>query len=339
MGVSSSKDKSTQTAEVYITQQFSGTCQVTCQNTMSNVSISIIDSTVGGNIEVTQSCATNASCLIGSSMDASADVLFKAASSSNAKNTAELPWYTQPINADTSVTNSRQSIKESISQTTNESCQISSYNQMNNISIFAANSTIGGDISVSQNASTQGQCQLNNSMQAAAYASGQAQNKSMSGKDKKGEKLGDKSGKLAIISFLVIGIVVFVIVSIVGKVISGKSKSSEKAKQEQQAIEARAAAGCPGGLKPIFDPKTGKPVIDPNTKRPVCPPPPLFPPQQGPVIISASGTPMMASAGGGSQTQPLLTTTYQTYGSRGGSNPSATVQTPQLTPSAGVIPA
>ena len=278
MGVSISKSESEQSAEVHITQQFSGNCQITCQNTLSNVVISIIDSTVGGSVTINQSCATNASCLIGSNMDATTDVLFKATNSANAKNTTELPWFLQGINFDYAESSSRQDIRQAITQTTNESCNISSYNQMNNISIFAANSTIGGDISISQNASTQGQCQLTNSMQAAAYASGQAQNTATSGKDKKGEKFSNKSGKLMVVTYLIIGIVVVVIVSIVGKIIAGHSKKAAKSKREQEFIEARAMAGCPGGMRPILDPKTGKPIIDPNTKRPLCPPPPLFPP-------------------------------------------------------------
>lgn len=277
MGLSISKSSSEQSAEVYLTQQFSGTCNVTCQNSMSNVTIDIINSTVGGNVTLSQSCSTNASCLIGSSMDATADTTFKATNSANAKN-AWSGWSLDPFNADISETDSRQDIKQSINQSTAETCNVSSYNQMNNITIFASNSTIGGDISVSQTASTQGQCQLTNSMSAAAYATGQTQNTATSGKDKKGQKKGNKSGKMVGLTYLVIGVVVIVIVTIVGKVISGHSAKSAMSKKEQKAISARARAGCPGGVKPILDLKTGKPIIDPRTKLPICPPPPIYNP-------------------------------------------------------------
>lgn len=327
MGLSSSKNSSEQSAEVYLTQQFSGTCNVTCQNTMSSVSISMIDSTVGGNVEINQTCSTNASCLIGSTMDATSDVLFKATNSANAKN-AWSGWSLDPFNFDSASNDSRQDIRQSINQSTTESCNISSYNQMNNISIFAANSTIGGDISISQNASTQGQCQLHNSMSAAAYATGQAQNTASSGKDKKGQKFGDKSGKLTILTYLVIAVVVIVIVSIVGKIIAGHSKKSAESKQEQEFIEARAMAGCPGGMKPILDPKTGKPVLDPKTKRPVCPPPPMYPPRSAPpVVVTPGGQRQYASAppqftGGPTRIQETVeapvTVVLQDYGSRGG---------------------
>lgn len=275
MGASSSKSTSSQEADLYISQQFSGSCNVSCDNSINNLSIDIINSTVGGDVSVTQSCSTNAQCLIGSSSDATTDVLFAAANSSNAMNAGS---FLDPFNYDKSVSKTRQTIKSSISQSTSEQCNVSTANQMSNVSIFAANSTIGGSISVSQQGTTQGNCQLTNSMSAAAYASGQSENQSRSGKDKKGQKFGNKSGKLTIFTYLIIGMVVIVIVSIIAKIISGKSAKSEMTAQEMAIAQARAQAGCPGGGKPIMDPKTGKAFIDPRTKRPICPPPPLFPP-------------------------------------------------------------
>ena len=274
MGSSSSKSVSEQSANTYLTQQFSGTCNVTCQNVASNISIDLINTTLLGGISLTQTCSTDATCLSSSAMDATADVLFKAVNSANAKN-AWSGWSLNPFSFDSSEADSIMSIKNSINQSTSETCNISSYNQMNNISIFAANSTIGGDISITQNASTQGQCQLNNSMTAAAYASGSAQNQATSGKDKKGQKFGNKSGKMTAFTYIIIGIVVIVIVMMVGRSISGGSKKKEAKGKEQAALTARGKAGCPGGMKPILDPKTGQPVMDPRTRRPICPPPPI----------------------------------------------------------------
>nr|QBK86245.1 MAG: lipid membrane protein [Marseillevirus LCMAC102] len=234
MGFSHSKNISEQKAEVYITQQFSGSCDVTCQNVMTNVTVDIINSTVGGSVSLSQSCATDASCMIGSNMDAIADVQFKATNTANAKN-AWSGWSLDPFNFDTAVNESRQDMKEAINQSTSETCNISSYNQMNNITIFAANSTIGDNISITQNASTQGQCQLNNSMNAAAYASGIAQNTATSGKDKKGQKFGDKSSIMVGLTYLIIAIVVIVIVSVIAKVITGHAKKTAERKRVETA--------------------------------------------------------------------------------------------------------
>lgn len=270
MGHSNSKSVSEQQAEVYLTQQFSGNCDITCQNTINNVVIDVINSTVGGSIILKQACATNASCMIGSSSDAVADVLFKARNSSNARN-AWSAWSLDPFNSDTADSESRQNIMESINQATNETCKISSYNQMDNITIFVADSTIGGNIELSQNASTQGQCKMTNAMTAAAYATGIAQNTAQSGKNKKGEKLGTKSRIMRMITFGIIAIAVLISVIVVAKIITGSSARSKRDQQMQDLVEARILAGCPGGKKPIVNPTTGRVVVDPMTGRPICP--------------------------------------------------------------------
>ncbi len=262
--ISISKASSEQSANVSLTQQFAGTCDVTCQNIMSGVVISIIDSNVGGNITISQTCATNATCMINSMMDGSIDVQFTAANTSSANAASSL--YPSIFSWNQSESSSRQDIKENITQSTNETCNISSINQMNNISIFASGSNIGGSIAVEQNASTQGQCQLTNAMTASAYASGMATNQAKSGKDKKGDKGGT-------VLYYVIGAVVFVaLVFIIGKIISSYSANNEETSKVNDAILARASLGCPGGAKPYLD-KFGKVMIDPRTKLPICPPP------------------------------------------------------------------
>lgn len=273
MGTSSSKNVSEQRAKVQITQQFAGTCDVTCQNSLSNVTVDIIDSTIGGSVILDQTCSTNANCLIGSSMNSVADVQFKATNSANAKNAAAA-WWKDPFNFDTASNVSRQKIKENLEQSTTEKCNVSSYNQMDNITIFAANSTIGGNLEIDQTGSTVGKCQLENAMSAAAYATGTAQNTATSGKDKKGQKFGNKSGKFQLITYIVIAIVVCVIAVVIGKVVSGGSRKKAAKRQMRQVAMARARAGCPGGVQPVMNPKTGQPIIDPRTQGPICPPPP-----------------------------------------------------------------
>jgi len=285
MGGSHSKTHSEQSAEVYLTQQFSGSCNVSCQNVINHVTIDIINSTVGGSVELTQSCATNASCIIGSNMGATADVLFKATNSSNAKN-AWSAWSLDPFNFDHASAESRQDIFESISQSSSETCNISSYNQMDNITIFVADSTIGGDISISQNASTEGQCQLTNTMTAAAYATGIAQNTAASGKDKKGQKFGNKSQMLMVVVYGVVIIAIIIAVSIAAKIITNSSRKGKETAVMKKVIQARAAAGCPGGMKPILDKTTGKPIIDPRTLKPICPYPPLPKASKTPIDIT-----------------------------------------------------
>lgn len=269
-GKSKSSVENTQAASSYLTQQFSGNCNVSCQNVMSNITIDLINSNVSGGINVSQTCSTNAQCLITSNNNATADTIFKSANSSNSKNAAQ---GIGNINLDNTSIDSRQSIVQSINQSNSEQCNVSSMNQMNNVTIFAANSNISGGINLSQNSSTQANCSLSNSMQAAAQASGLAQNTATSGKDKKGQKKGSKSNKLRIITYIIVGAVIIFIVYIIAKIFTSHSESSDKKKQQQEVAEARAKAGCPGGVMPILD-KKGKAIIDPKTNRPICPPPP-----------------------------------------------------------------
>jgi len=263
LSVSSANTSSEQSANVFMAQQFSGTCNVTCQNVLSGANITLVNSTVGGNIDISQTCSTDGMCLIGSTSDATSDVMFTAANSSNAGN-AQSMW-PGSIGISNANANSRQDIRQSIVQNTNEECNVSSINQMNNISIFAANSTIGGGISITQNASTQGQCQLTNSMSAAAYASGMATNDAKSGKDKKAQ-MGST------FAWVAGGIAVIAIIFIVAKLITSYSSSTKISALEQKAATARALAGCPGGKAPILDKLTKSPIIDPKTNLPVCPP-------------------------------------------------------------------
>lgn len=293
MGNSSSTSESIQTANEYLNQQFSGSCNVECQNIMSNVSIDLINTNLSGGINITQTCAADANCTIGSYTSAIADVMFKATNSSNASNPG---WF----KFEKSSSISQQSIVENINQSVNEECDISSLNVMNDVTVFAANSNISGGIAFQQQGSSTGTCALTNTMTAAAYASGIADNTSAAGK--KANKLAKKqtkSAKLLSLTYVIIGIVVLVGVIMIAKAIISGMTSGDKKKQAQAAAAAYAKTGCPGGVQPILDPKTQKPVIDPRTQRPVCPPPPL------------------PSGGDGTNSQPI--TIRETGGGRGNS--------------------
>jgi hypothetical protein len=290
---SRSKTSSEQSASVYLTQQFSGTCNDVCQNTMNNVSIDLINTTVGGDVSITQTCSTNGACMIGSSMDSTMDVFFKAANSSSAQNAAS--GVVSGGNVEWSTTKSRQDMRLSSYQNTNESCNIGTYNEMNNVSIYAANSNIGGSVSISQEGETGGNCVLDNTMSSAASVTGLTDNVSTSGKQKGG-----------ILHFIII-VTVLLIALLIAKSIAGNSQANEQKQQDLQLAYARAQAGCPGGQKPIMDTKTGLPIIDMKTMRPVCPPyvpqpmsaqPPSSSPQIGNAPPQLSGPPSVLPSRG-----------------------------------------
>jgi hypothetical protein len=262
MGSSTSISTSEQAASAYMSQQFSGSCDITCSNIAENVSIDLINSIVGGSINLTQTCSVDASCMVSNSSDATSDIMFKAANSTNAKNASNL-YSGDLFNADWAQSSSRQNIKQKIIQNTTETCKMASLNQMKDISILAANSVIGGSINIGQTGSTSGQCQLSNNFSAAASATAMASNTATSGKDKKGQK-----GGFGILAIIVLAVVVY----IVAKFYVNNRNTDQFDSESQAADIARAKAGCLGGVKPMMD-SSGNPIIDPRTHRPVCPPP------------------------------------------------------------------
>lgn len=262
-GASSSTSTSEQSAEAYLAQQYYGSCNITCTNIQQGVNIDIINTVLGGSINLTQNCSVDANCLISSTSDASSDVLFKAWNSTNAKDVGGL-LSGSLFNFDQANSSSRQDIKQKITQSTTETCKLASLNQMTDISILAANSVIGGSINIGQTGSTQGTCQLSNNMSAAATATAMASNTAQSGKDKKGEFGGT-------IVLILVGVAIVAIGFVVAKIYTSSRDQGELDSKVKLADEAKAFAGCTGG-KAVIDKTTGKPVIDPRTGHIVCKP-------------------------------------------------------------------
>jgi hypothetical protein len=218
----SASSSSYQYADAQIAQSYQGTCDINCENSMNNVDITFINSNVGNNVNVTQSCAVNGQCLFNNTMDSTADVIFKASNSANAAAAIlQLPSF------DSSSTFSLQSIQENINESTSQTCDVSSINQMNNLNFFAANTDISGSVNIGQSGVTNGNCQLNDSMRASAYASGTIDNCAAAGKAAKGKcSLGKGSSSITYFLIILLIIVVAIVLIIVGShFISKYSKS------------------------------------------------------------------------------------------------------------------
>ncbi len=269
MGGASSTVYSSQDAELYLTQQFSGTCNVQCTNIVSGVSIDLVNTTLTGGIKISQACSTNAQCIISSNMDAMADVVLKAKNAGSAESTSA--WLGQ-VGASKVDVESRQSIKESLVQQSNQECNISSVNQMNDVSIYAQNSSIEGGIEIDQTGNVQGSCSLDASFHEAASALGESDNTGMAGKkaNKKMSGANKKGAKMTQLTYIVALIVIGVVVYSIAKMMTGGSEKKEKAKQKDLEVQAARKMGCPGGLDPIKDSK-GEIIVDMKTMRPKCP--------------------------------------------------------------------
>lgn len=218
IGWSSAESTSTQVANSNITQQFSGTCKITCQNRMKNISAQIFNSSVQGGINVTQSCVVNGQCIIGNNSTAVSDVLFKAANSA----TASLAFGT--LGGTSSKNSTYQEINQNVQEYSTENCEVSSVNSMSNVDIYAASSQIGGGINIGQSGNTNGNCALSNVMNATTQATGLSDNCAASGKASKKKACSGKGGGLgSILLFGIIGVILFVVIMMVVRYLKGNA--------------------------------------------------------------------------------------------------------------------
>ena len=217
-GFSFSENDSTQIANANLAQQYGGSCSVKCNNTLSSGSISVINSTVQGNVEITQACSANGQCMITSSENAASDVFFKAANSAAASNAASI---LPSNNIDIAINKAYQDINQNITQSVSQKCSTTSSNNLNDVSLFAENSNIGGNMIIGQTGTADGNCTLSNQMTATALATGTIDNCAISGKKAKvcGGKGG--SGILTYVMYAVGIIIAFVVVMFVIHFIRG----------------------------------------------------------------------------------------------------------------------
>jgi hypothetical protein len=103
-------------------------------------------------------------------------------------------------------------MQQNINQTVDQTCDVQSTNDINNIQIFAANSDIQGNVAIGQSGNTVGNCAMNNVMNATEYATGFADNCAASGKKSKKSCAGKFSGTPYIL--IGVGIVIAIIIAI-----------------------------------------------------------------------------------------------------------------------------
>lgn len=233
MGASWSTVSSSQISDSDITQQYSGTCNFDCDNTIQEVDITLIKTQTEG-IDISQVCFIDSNCLMNVNQGATSDVFLKAKNSANAKSAASIggadlgPLVAgggTPLNFDITDITSYQDMRQMVNNTVSQRCKMSSTNSMRDINIFAEDAEIKGPIEISQSGDIQGSCNLSATMRANTLATGALTNTATSGKDKKGGKLGGKKGKLGrIMTYVGIGMVILVIFAVIAKVMSSKKK-------------------------------------------------------------------------------------------------------------------
>lgn len=219
-GFSSSSNTSVQTSNANLSQVYSGSCDINCSNTMDDVNITFINSNVGGDVDLTQTCSVNGQCLMDASQGSYAQTQFKAGNSAAASSAGG--WLSGLFNIDITNNTSYQQMNQNIMNSINEECKVTSLNEMNNINVFAENSNIGGSVVISQSGTSNGDCSLQAEMTASALASGSVNNCSQSGKKAKKSCSGKGSSIGDYIIYFFIGVFVLMVATALGKAFSNK---------------------------------------------------------------------------------------------------------------------
>lgn len=167
-----------QEAQTYLTQQFSSTCDVSCQDVATDISEKFVRTKITGGVNITQTCSSDASCITSSSSDGVVDTEFKGQNSANTTPGGFLDF--ESTNMDNA-----QTIRSTINQQTNEDCEISSYSEISDVTIQAYGSDISGGVNISQDSSASGECQMENIMSFSGKTLGISNNNISSGKNKK----------------------------------------------------------------------------------------------------------------------------------------------------------
>ena len=195
----------------FITQNYSGTCKISCDNEIHDANINIINSNVQGGVSVTQECNVDGQCYFGVTQDATSNIVSKATNSSNARNVE-----TGIGNTDVSNVDNRQYNRAVINQAISQHCDDSSINDIQDMNLYVGNSNIQGGVSIMQKGNVKGNCSMNANMKALADATSIADNKSSSGKDKKASKKGSKFAMITtIVGFIVLLLIVFIIAKLI----------------------------------------------------------------------------------------------------------------------------
>lgn len=229
LAVAKSGASSTQTAQASIAQSYSGTCNFSCNNSISEFTQVLEHVNLQGSDNMENICFMDPVCVMNNSMSAIADVVFAAKNS--AQSNAGSNSVFNVFSYDSTYAKSYQNIVSDIQQQATQTCGQTTYNDMDNVLMFISDSNIEGDINIVQIGSVNGSCTLNDSMSAQIYASGTSNNSALAGPQKK-----SKGTIPSILEYVVVPIVLLAAIYIVMKIIQSTGSSSSQAKGQAQPV-------------------------------------------------------------------------------------------------------
>jgi hypothetical protein len=144
----------------YFMQNVTNTCSLSCTNSMSNTSV-VVDGSSVGNINISQTCSiVGSKCTIKTILDVQITNILK--SMFTQKATTDRSLLDMMGSTDVSMDiHIEETVRNSVTQLVNTTCNLSSSNTMTNTSVVFKNGATGGNINIIQDSSlSQSDCIL-----------------------------------------------------------------------------------------------------------------------------------------------------------------------------------
>lgn len=228
-GASSSEARSEQTTESVVDTNIKSGCSYVCKNSMRKVHIDA-EGSIGADIQLIQKCTANANCQINTTADVITDIMMKTKNTADAEEKQALSL----LNLSKSKVESIQTTKQATLTEITNNCDVSAINNMEDITVNIVGS-IGDRVKLEQSALATGKCGMKTASKVVSNLTQDASNKSVAG---------GKSGKMDMIMWIVIAIVVLAFAGIFAKLLSNKGGGDSGMKTLITALVAgRTAKG------------------------------------------------------------------------------------------------
>ena len=218
-------------------QNSSAVCIGSCNAIAANQTITLNNTNLRGNIDITNTCQASASCVMQSQLDSQVENIMGSISKQQNITTQLLP-IAFDFNNKNSSSVIKQNITNNITQTLQSVCQATDNTITTNLTIVGSNSTIGGNISIVNGGDANANCTINNLARMTLY------NQSVSS-DSSTVKQANVFAvmMIAVVIIMVIGVIIMVIiigpaglVAVVGS-IGGKGDKGEEGEEGAEGSE------------------------------------------------------------------------------------------------------
>ena len=152
--------ESAQILQNSILQDSKETCIANCTNYNGGGTIIINGTSIAGNVDIVQQCSATTSCVMNQQLTSQVQNIVSAIAEQDSK--AEQSFLNFTINTQADVTNTRQYVRNTVTQILDSACQASSRNiQIDNLVVLEQDN-IGGNLILGQEGSATANCVMNN---------------------------------------------------------------------------------------------------------------------------------------------------------------------------------